>query len=349
MTAFEDLDEDDFKEQKPCRKWNLTINNPVDHGFPHDVIRELLMGIKNIKYWCMCDEIGLKTQTYHTHIFIYRDTAISFEYIKKLFPSAFIKRCNGTALENRAYICKDGAKFVENGKVETNLPDTFEEYGECPEERQGKRTDLLTLYNLIKEGKSDFEIIEENPSYMQRLNVVNQVRETIKYDQFKNKVRANMHVEYWQGDSGTGKTSGIYNKHGFENVYRITDSRNPWDGYAGQDVVVFEEFHSEFELSKMLIWLDIYPLQLPCRYNNKTACYTQVYFTSNKPLKDQYRIFQKDEPEMFNAFIRRIHTVKIFKNGQAPQTIPTDNYINGDVFVSLSPAEEKFIQEAFGM
>ena len=349
MDFFADSEEDIKKEYKPCRKWCLTINNPETHGFSHDVIRELLMNIKNVKYWCMCDEIGLQTHTYHTHIFIYRDTAISFEYLKKLFPPAFLKACNGSALENRAYVRKEGAKFIANGKVESNLPETFEEFGECPEEKQGKRNDLTLLYDLVKQGKSDFEIIEENPNFMNRLNTVGQVRETLKYEQYKNKVRDTMHVEYWQGDSGTGKTSGIYNLYGFENVYRVTDYKNPWDGYSGQDVVVFEEFRGEIEISKMLIWLDIYPLQLPCRYNNKTACYTKVFFTSNKPLKNIYTEWQKDEPETFKAFTRRIHTVKIFAMGQAPQEIPTQQYIDGDVFVNISAAEEKYIQETFGL
>ena len=166
---------------------------------------------------------------------------------------------------------------------------------------------------------------------MNRLNIVGQVRETLKYEQYKNKVRDTMHVEYWQGDSGTGKTSGIYNLYGFENVYRVTDYKNPWDGYSGQDVVVFEEFRGEIEISKMLIWLDIYPLQL------------------NKPLKNQYLQWQKDEPETFKAFTRRIHTVKIFTVGQAPQELPTQQYIDGDVFVNISAAEEKYIQETFGL
>lgn len=348
------IDENDFEDvsesSKPKRKWIMTINNPKNHGMTHEVLREKLMSIKNIKYWCMCDEIGLKTHTYHTHVFIYRDTALSFQYLKNLFPPADLKYCSrGTSVQIRNYVRKEGEKWGNNPKNDTNLSETFEEYGECPDEKQGKRNDLTTLYNLIKEGKSDFEIMEENPSFMNRLNTVNQVRETLKYEQFKNKVRDTMHVEYWQGDSGTGKTSGIYNLYGFENVYRVTDYRNPWDGYSGQDVVVFEEFRGEIEISKMLIWLDIYPLQLPCRYNNKTACYTKVFFTSNKPLKNIYTEWQKDEPETFKAFTRRIHTVKIFSVGQAPQEIPTQQYIDGDVFVNISAAEEKYIQETFGL
>lgn len=333
------------KEIKPTRKWQLTINNPLDHGFTHDVIKDKLSSIKNIKYWCMCDEVGLETNTYHTHIFLTRNTALSFEYIKNLFPVAHIDPCKGTCFENRAYIRKEGQKFIDNGKVETNLPETFEEYGECPQEEQGKRNDLTVLYDMIKEGKSDYEILEENPSYMKRLNTISQVRETLKFQLFKNKVRSDMHVEYWYGASGTGKTSGIYDMYGFDNVYRVTDYKNPWDGYSGQDVVVFEEFRSDIDISKILIWLDIYPLQLPCRYNNKTACYTKVFFTSNKPLTSQYIWLQSDEPETWKAFIRRIHNVKKFMDDGTIKDIPVDP---SDQFVDLTDSELKHIQETLG-
>ena len=59
----------------------------------------------------------------------------------------------------------------------------------------------------------------------------------------------------------------------------------------------------------MLNYLDIYPLALPARYNDKTACYTMVYITSNLPVEKQYRSEQWDRPETWRAFLRRIHTV----------------------------------------
>ena len=56
-------------------------------------------------------------------------------------------------------------------------------------------------------------------------------------------------------------------------------------------------------------YLDIYPLHLPARYNDRVACYTKVYLTSNLPLEKQYRAEQWDRPETWRAFLRRIHNV----------------------------------------
>ena len=95
-------------------------------------------------------------------------------------------------------------------------------------------------------------------------------------------------------------------KYGYENVFRVTDYLHPFDNYHGQDTIIFEEFRSGFRISDMLNYLDGYPLELPCRYANKWACYHNVYIVSNIPLSEQYR----NQPvESFNAFLRRLKGV----------------------------------------
>lgn len=305
------------KIKNRSRKWLLTINNPEEHGFNHDVIKNVLGMIENLDYWCMCDEIGGTTSCYHTHLYLYREkSGIEFKFMKKLFPSAHFDYPLGTSEDNRNYIRKEG-KYEKSEKALTNLKDTFEEFGECPHEQQGKRNDLNSLYGMIKDGLSDYEILEENAGYMTRLDTVSRVREMLRYEEFKNKRRIDLQVEYWCGASGQGKTRTLMDRYGDGNVYRVTDCKHPWDTYRGQDVVVFEEFYSErFELPDMLNWLDIYPVDLPCRYNNKTACYTKVFLTSNKPLDEQYTSWQREEKESWKAFLRRIHCIKVFdENG----------------------------------
>ena len=96
-------------------------------------------------------------------------------------------------------------------------------------------------------------------------------------------------------------------------ICRITNYRGTrgisFDGYNGQDVLVFEEFNSQVPIEDLLNYLDIYPLHLPARYNDRVACYTKVYLTSNLPLEKQYRAERWDRPEIWRAFLRRIHNV----------------------------------------
>lgn len=292
------------------RKWLLTINNPQEKELTHEKIKQLLMSIKDIGYYCMADEIG-ENKTYHTHVFVYRKNPIRFSKIKNTFGSAHIDKAYGTAKENRAYIRKEG-KYKGTEKETTNLKDTFEESGAIPDEHQGQRNDLHNLYDWIKEGKTNYEILEENPDYMLNLEKIEMCRQIVKQEQFKNVFRT-LQVEYHYGKSGSGKTKSIMEKYGYENVYRITDIKNPWDSYKGQDIVVFEEFVSGYwKITDMLNYLDGYPLELPCRYANKQACFTKVYLTSNMEFEQQYKDIKREYPETWEAWCRRIHCIKVF-------------------------------------
>lgn len=322
-----------------CRKWQLTINNPIDHGYAHKDIIDKLLNITKLNYWCMCDEVG-ENGTYHTHVFVYRVNQMRFDMIKKLFPVAHIEAAKGTIQENRDYIRKEG-KYADSVKAETNIKETFEESGEAPEERQGSRTDLQQLYGMIKDGMSTYEILETDPAYMTRLDLIDRTRQIIRYKEFAERYREEIQVVYRYGKSGTGKSRSITQKYGIPNVYRVTDNKHPFDSYEGQDVIVFEEFYSSnWRLSDMLNLLDIYPLKLPCRYNNKQACYTKVFINSNLPLTSQYVNQQKDNKDAWQAFCRRIHKVQIYKDKDQIETYDIQDYFNNR-WVSVDDPEYK--------
>lgn len=326
-----------MEDRTQSRKWLLTFNNPEKYGFDHDNIKAALSTIKDVTYWCMCDEIG-KEGTYHTHLFLFRKNPMRFSMIKNKFPTSHIDYCRGSTQENRDYIRKEG-KHRDTDKEDTNLPNTFEENGECPKEEQGKRSDLNELYGMIKDGMSNYEILESNPGYMLRLDDIDTCRQVLRQEEFKNKFRE-IKTEYWYGQTGRGKTRTVMEQFGYEKVYRITDYFHPFDNYKGQDVMVFDEFRSSLKIQDMLNFLDGYPLELPCRYNNKTACYTKVFIISNISLKEQYVEIQRNYEETWQAFLRRIDGVKVFeRNGPISfpnvhdylyHYIPEDNFVTVD-------------------
>lgn len=326
-----------MKDDIQSRKWLLTFNNPEKYGFDHDNIKSALSTIKNITYWCMCDEVG-KEGTYHTHLFIFREGAIRFSMVKKKFPTAHIDYCRGTTQENRDYVRKEG-KHKDTDKAETNLVNTFEEFGECPVEEQGKRNDLNELYGLIKDGLSDYDILEFNPKYMMQFQKIDRCRQVLLEEKFKNTFR-DVTVEYWYGDTGQGKTRTVMERYGYENVYRVTNYKYPFDGYRGQDVIVFEEFFSSIRIQEMLTYLDGYPLELPCRYNNKIACYTKVFILSNVAFDEQYRDIFREHRKTFDAFRRRISCIKEFGKDGLKEYHNMDEYEKSDRFVSVEDYEQ---------
>ena len=92
----------------------------------------------------------------------------------------------------------------------------------------------------------------------------------------------------------------------------------------------------------MLNYLDIYPLQLPARFHNKTACYTKVFIVSNIPLSGQYPNVQRENPITFEAFLRRIHKVFNF-NVSKTESLPRDRWLRTDV--NLLKPLSKAVQE----
>lgn len=296
------------------RKWLLTINNPAEHHLDHSEIRRILSGIKGLTYWCMCDETGANG-TYHTHLFLFKTSAIRFSTIKKWFPSAHIDKAFGSIKDNYEYILKEG-KHKNTDKADTNHKDTFECSGEMPFERQGARSDLVELYSMFEAGMTDAEILAENPNYLLRVDKFSSARQTILFSKFRTMER-NVEVIYIFGEPGTGKSASIQKVFGYKlgDFYRVTDYNNPFDSYMGEDVIVFEEFRGQLPLDSMLNYLDIHPVELKARYVNKQACYTKVFIISNISLDSQYRYIQKDEPVSWKAFLRRIHKIYHFKPG----------------------------------
>ena len=293
--------------RKPSsRKFQLTINNPTQHGYDHSRIKSILTSFSGLVYWCMCDEIG-EQGTPHTHIFMVSRNSVMFETLHKRFYGAHIEQANGSNQENRDYVRKEG-KWLEDAKHETHLADTFEEWGELPPDRSRSETQAHQIMQMVTDGKTNSEILAEIPGAYNKLPHIEQARQTLLNARFKDTWR-NLQVTYIWGQTGAGKTRSVMEHYGYSNVYRVTDYSHPFDGYNGQDVILFEEFRSSLPLSAMLNYLDGYPVELPCRYCNKVACFTKVFLISNIPLDKQYTNIQREEPESWNAFRRRIGSV----------------------------------------
>ena len=313
-----------MSNRKQARKWNLTINNPATYGWTHEKLNSTLQNIASIAYYCMSDEIG-EEGTYHTHIYFVTKNPKPFTTVKNFFPEAHIESANGLSSENKDYVFKEG-KWLNSAKGETNLRDTHEEWGELPIERQGTRTDMLELYEMIKDGCSNVEIMEQNPKYLMHLDKIERARQNYRESLYADVWRDIECVYIW-GTTGAGKTRYVMEKYGYRNVFRVCDYLHPFDGYKGQDVVLFDEFRSSIKMELLLKVLDGYPCELPARYMNRFASYTKVYFCTNIDLRSQYPNIQQDDPLGWRAFLRRIKEVKVFHDGRS-MSFPTETYMD---------------------
>lgn len=305
------------------RKFQLTINNPLDHGFNHDRIRAILSEFPGTVYWCMCDEIG-EQGTPHTHVYVTFKNSVMFDTLHRKFYGVHIEQAKGSHKENRDYVRKEGI-WLNDAKHETSLIDTFEEFGELPADRSRGETQAEQIMQFVKDGRTNAEILKACPTAYSKLHYIEQARQTLLEERYKNEWR-DLEVTYIWGETGSGKTRSVMETYGYPNVYRVTDYTHPFDSYKGQDVILFDEFRSSLTLADMLKYLEGYPIGLPSRYANKIACYTKVFLISNIPLERQYANVQVDEPESWNAFRRRIHHVyRLDKDFSLLEDDPTFN------------------------
>ena len=318
--------------RKPSsRKFTLTINNPQTHGFDHARIRSILSDFPGVEYWCMCDETGDKG-TYHTHLYMAFRNSVMFDTVRSKFYGAHIETAKGKHRENRDYVRKEG-KWLDDAKHETNHPETFEEWGELPPDKSRSESQAEQIMQMVMEGKTNAQILREMPTAYSKINYIEQARQTLLQEQHENEWR-NLSVTYIWGETGAGKTRSVMDLYGYPNVYRVMDYAHPFDGYKGQDVILFDEFRSQLPLSSMLVYLDGYPVELPCRYANKQARFTKVFLVSNIPLEQQYPSVQIEKPGDWAAFRRRIQVVQ--HKTRDFEELPTDDSFDPDAIFGES-------------
>ena len=298
---------------KQSYMYQLTINNPIEKGYTHDNIKsKIIDNFRTITYFCMADEMGA---TFHTHIFIVFTSRVRWSKIKRHFSDVHIESCKGSVSDNILYIKKEG-KWLDDLKNDQKIDDSFEEFGTPPPDSKGKRSDLSELYRMIQDNMSNSEIIHSNQDYILQIDKLDKIRNTILIDKYKDTLRLNLEVVYIFGATGTGKTRYVMENSGYSNVYRVTDYIHPFDSYSCQPVICFDEFRSSINISNMLMYCDVYPVELQSRYSNKVACYSKVFIVSNWPLEKQYSEAQINDIDTWLAFLRRITKVLIFgKNG----------------------------------
>lgn len=300
-----------LKEQKAGKitdtrstKYLLTLNNPIDNGWDRERIITQCKELNPV-YFCISDEIGLDEETPHCHLFMLFKNARYFSSIKESFHEFHIDESFGKAYQNVDYVFKEG-KWLEDPKGETNLRDTHFEFGERPTNKQGKRNDIIAVKNMIDDGYDADAIVDTYPQYLFRYDQIQKSCERKKAESFADTER-DLKVYYISGPTRSGKTYYVTHKYGHRNVFRVTNYKNPFDKYKGQDIVILDEFHGQLSIDEMLDLLDVYPTEMKGRYFDHTACFTKIYVISNSKIEDQFKQTQVYEPATFDAFIARFN------------------------------------------
>ena len=138
---------------------------------------------------------------------------------------------------------------------------------------------------MIVEGKSDEEIANRHFStWIIHRRAFAEYRTLMKPDRdWKSDV-----FIYW-GDTGTGKTRAVYEAEA--DLWIATDNSLNWfDGYTGQEAVLFDDFVSikNEKFGFLLRLLDRYPMDVPVKGGFTKWLPKRIYFTSNLRVEDWF-------------------------------------------------------------
>jgi len=288
-------------QETPYSDWLLTIRRDVDGV---ERTPEMVEGALQEVFDAAIGqpEKGGKSGYRHYQVFA-QCRRIRFGTLKKKLAAvglgdAHIEHRKGSVSEAVGYCTKsktkdgDGFQF---GQIDRH---------EKEDSHQGERTDLQRLKARAEAGETVSEILlsEDGAAAARCLGWLRATCEAAQVKRCRTAVREDLEVCYIWGETGTGKTTYVYENEGIGDTYTVTDYAHPFDQYEGERVLLLDEYTGQFSMPSILKILDVWPVQLSARYSNRWAAYSKVWVVSNLPATDLYAYAPESQRR---AFFRR--------------------------------------------
>jgi len=283
-----------------ARNWCFTINNPSES--PDELI-ELFKAEKRVRYLVFQREKG-DEETIHYQGYCEFSSPVKLGGVKKIHARAHWEVRRGTREQARDYCVK------EDSRIEG--PWEFGEWGQT----RGQRTDLEALYKAARTMSTLQEVAEAFPaSYMRHYKAVRHVRQLKAFD--KPKREKPLEVFLYYGPPGTGKTRRAYEEA--PDLYAIPLGKQLWfDNYAGEPIVLIDDFSGSLRLVDTLRMFDRYPIQVPVKGDFVWWCPERIYVTSNVHPRNWYNYSTR--ADSYAALTRRFTKVIHFPDDKVYQT-----------------------------
>lgn len=269
-----------------AKRWCFTLNNPTEQE--KDFMGRLQVGeqptLSNVKltYLCFGREV---VSTPHLQGYVELETKTSLSSMKCFLKRAHWEKSKGTPKEASDY-CKKDKDFEELGVLSVG---------------RGYRSDLIVIKDLMDKGATSLDIAESN------FGLWVQYRRSFEaYMNLKSTPRRweTVVVVIW-GDTGTGKTRYCQDQIMDRSMWSNGDYK--WfDGYKGQEVVIWDDFRGEYPIQLFLKLTDRYPMQVPVKGGFTNWCPKKIYITSNCAPETWYPDCGSRTRE---AFFRRLNVI----------------------------------------
>lgn len=258
------------------RRWCFTLNNP---DAPLDFSIHPL-----VRYASWQKETG-ESGTPHYQGYIQTTRSCRLSQLKQIIPGAHFEA-------QRASDDDDAIAYTR--KEEGRIDGPFE-YG--TRLKQGQRSDLAAVKEMIDGGATEAEVAEEHFSSFVRYH-----KSFTYYRMIKAKPRSQAPEVYvLYGGTGVGKSHWVRER--FPNAFwlsRPTGKTLWWDGYTGQSCIIIDEFYGWIKYDYLLRLCDKNPLKLEIKGGFVECQASIICFTSNTRPDFWYKV------GVWQAFVRRV-------------------------------------------
>jgi len=272
------------------RGWCITLNNPTPRDY------ENLQKLASASRYLVCQlEHAPTTGTPHYQGYVYFDNARTFQSLVRRLPRAHLTIARGTARENRAYC----TKAAEEGQPPNEL---VLETGDIPSPGNNTRVTVENVRDMLREGATYADLTNADSVTVSALRLA---QEWLKYNMPERDFKPT--VRWYYGPTGSGKTRHAMSWLRSEGtVFTVETPGKFWDGYDGQNGVLFDDFRStRCEFAHLLRLLDRYPMRVEVKGGSRQLNSRHMAITAPCHPRDIYPGLGEDVAQL----LRRIDEV----------------------------------------
>lgn len=333
------------------KSWFCVLNNPQDvyDGEPNEIAEKALEEwVKDhptrtgaVAYCISAD--GLK----HLHMVLEDTNMARFSALKKAYPKAHLEPTMGNKQQAEDYIQKRG-KFEEKGEQVIYIA----RYGEI-KGKQGARMDFDVIEELIEQGLTPNEVMEQSFGYRRYERMIKQA---YFWKRFKETPPVREIKVYWHvGESGTGKSYTyvkLVEEKGEQDVYMYSDfETGGLDNYCGEPVLFMDEFRGQIQFSVLMKLLQGY--KMPSMPGIQTHCRfgLRCNITSVLPPERVYQTMVRENRDLdtMKQLFRRINFVVYHYRDEDAKyrefIIPMEKYTDYETLREIAENQENDLPE----
>lgn len=247
------------------KNWFFTINN---YQNVVQLVAHFELLKDKFKYLVMQEEEGEETHTPHLQGMVQFHTAKSMSAVKTFLVQPAHVEVTKNVDKSREYCMKDETRAGGRWEI-----------GEYTKPNPGKRTDLEHIQTMIQSGSTMRDIAEQHFGTF----VTNHrgIAAAMLLLQPSTQIYQEKQVVMFWGPPRSGKSRFVTSTLNVKDLYIKDVNTKWWDGYAGQDTILLDEWPGKLSASEWKIILGEVQVPLETKGGTTRNNVKTIYITSN--------------------------------------------------------------------